>query len=242
MNNTSGISTNTNKTLILIAGVISLVLFAISIKTLLFYVEMLSGGGILAPFSCAMNIISLLFFLLLGIALLVKSNALILTALIINFAVSFIVLFQNILYGASLFSILRQLVSVISKTLLILSFVCITVNPRSKRTSLVLGVLAAFFFLLTYIFMIAVSSTISYTTHISLSLQVVLYSFLAFAFSSRVKNGSVAAPRVSAPAAPVAPASPTNNFEQLTKLKELLDAGIITEEEFSAKKKELFGL
>ena len=52
-----------------------------------------------------------------------------------------------------------------------------------------------------------------------------------------------------APAAPVAPApapaAPTSVSEaadDLMKLKELLDAGILTQEEFDAKKKQLLGL
>lgn len=49
-----------------------------------------------------------------------------------------------------------------------------------------------------------------------------------------------------APMAPMAPAAPAavpveNQVERLTKLKELLDSGLITQEEFDAKKKEILG-
>ena len=51
----------------------------------------------------------------------------------------------------------------------------------------------------------------------------------------------VAAAPVAPPAAapPAAPPSPTDSYAQLTKLKELLDAGILTQEEFDAEKKKI---
>ena len=45
-----------------------------------------------------------------------------------------------------------------------------------------------------------------------------------------------------AAAATSAPAPQSSSMDELKKLKELLDAGIITEEEFAAKKKQLLGL
>lgn len=54
-----------------------------------------------------------------------------------------------------------------------------------------------------------------------------------------------AAPAAAAPAAPAAAAPATaqpDNLDQLKKLAELRDAGIVTEEEFEAKKKQLLGL
>lgn len=50
-----------------------------------------------------------------------------------------------------------------------------------------------------------------------------------------------AAPAAPAPA-PAAPASVSEAADDLLKLKELLDAGILTQEEFDAKKKQLLGL
>ena len=48
---------------------------------------------------------------------------------------------------------------------------------------------------------------------------------------------------VSAPVAiPVVKEVPVNNVEEIKKYKELLDMGIITQEEFDAKKKQLLGL
>jgi hypothetical protein len=44
---------------------------------------------------------------------------------------------------------------------------------------------------------------------------------------------------VSAPAAPAAPAAPTDSYAQLMKLKELFDAGILTQDEFDAEKKKI---
>ena len=49
-----------------------------------------------------------------------------------------------------------------------------------------------------------------------------------------------AAPVAAAPvAAPAAPTSPTDSYAQLTKLKELFDAGILTQDEFDAEKKKI---
>ena len=68
---------------------------------------------------------------------------------------------------------------------------------------------------------------------------------LGKAFSAKEKQAA-AAPVAAAPAAPApAPAAPTSVSEaadDLMKLKELLDAGILTQEEFDAKKKQLLGL
>ena len=50
-----------------------------------------------------------------------------------------------------------------------------------------------------------------------------------------------AAPAAPAPA-PAAPTSVSEAADDLLKLKELLDAGILTQEEFDAKKKQLLGL
>jgi predicted Zn-dependent peptidase len=55
--------------------------------------------------------------------------------------------------------------------------------------------------------------------------------------SSRAKKQNVAA----APA-PTQPASTGDNIEQLKQLAELRDQGILTEEEFAAKKKKLLCL
>lgn len=45
-----------------------------------------------------------------------------------------------------------------------------------------------------------------------------------------------------ASAEPVKQEAPANNLDEIKKVKELLDAGIITQEEFDAKKKQLLGL
>lgn len=54
--------------------------------------------------------------------------------------------------------------------------------------------------------------------------------YLGFAFSGK--------PKAIAAAAPKAPGV-TDTYEMLTHLKELLDKGIITQEEFEAKKKDI---
>ena len=47
-------------------------------------------------------------------------------------------------------------------------------------------------------------------------------------------------PATAAPvAAPVAAAAPTDSYAELTKLKELFDAGILTQDEFDAEKKKI---
>ena len=51
-----------------------------------------------------------------------------------------------------------------------------------------------------------------------------------------------AAPAAAPAPAPAAPASVSEAADDLLKLKELLDAGILTQEEFDAKKKQLLGL
>lgn len=64
--------------------------------------------------------------------------------------------------------------------------------------------------------------------------------------SSRSRKQATNAQPTPAPAVssePTAPAdSADNNIAQLEKLAELRDKGILTEEEFSAKKKQLLGL
>lgn len=51
-----------------------------------------------------------------------------------------------------------------------------------------------------------------------------------------------AAPAAAPAPAPAAPTSVSEAADDLLKLKELLDAGILTQEEFDAKKKQLLGL
>lgn len=48
--------------------------------------------------------------------------------------------------------------------------------------------------------------------------------------------------RSSTPAAPAAPAAAQSDADELKKYKDLLDSGVITQEEFDAKKKQLLGL
>lgn len=61
--------------------------------------------------------------------------------------------------------------------------------------------------------------------------------------SSRSRKQPAAAPVAATPSpAPVQPVSTGDNIEQLKQLAELRDQGILTEEEFAAKKKKLLGL
>ena len=65
---------------------------------------------------------------------------------------------------------------------------------------------------------------------------------LALRDFEKLKNGEEVPDSTaqSSPAAPQAPA--TDPYEELKKLKELLDMGIVTQEEFDAKKKKLLDL
>lgn len=45
-----------------------------------------------------------------------------------------------------------------------------------------------------------------------------------------------------APVAPVAAAAPVDTVTEIKRFKELLDQGIITEEEFAAKKRQILGI
>ena len=57
-----------------------------------------------------------------------------------------------------------------------------------------------------------------------------------------IVTGRVAPAAPAAAPAPAAPTSVSEAADDLLKLKELLDAGILTQEEFDAKKKQLLGL
>ncbi len=61
-----------------------------------------------------------------------------------------------------------------------------------------------------------------------------------------VEEGSAAPEATAAPAAPAAPTAPAGGssdyLEELQKLASLRDAGILTDEEFSAKKAQILGL
>ena len=56
------------------------------------------------------------------------------------------------------------------------------------------------------------------------------------------QDNTVRTPTVNTPMNPVNQVNQNNNLDDLKKLKELLDAGIISQEEFDAKKKQLLGL
>lgn len=60
--------------------------------------------------------------------------------------------------------------------------------------------------------------------------------------SASAETGSTTATAAPASAPDAAPASVSEAADDLLKLKELLDAGILTQEEFDAKKKQLLGL
>lgn len=60
------------------------------------------------------------------------------------------------------------------------------------------------------------------------------------AITDRMKAFTISGAPVAAAAEPVAPVA--DDYSQLTKLKELADLGILTQEEFEAKKKQLLGL
>jgi hypothetical protein len=58
--------------------------------------------------------------------------------------------------------------------------------------------------------------------------------------AAAAEQENVAAAPPAAPAAPAAPAStPDDSYEGLMKLKELLDAGVLTQEEFDAEKQKI---
>ena len=61
-----------------------------------------------------------------------------------------------------------------------------------------------------------------------------------FPQESAAPGQTVAAAAVAAAAA--APTAPTDAVAEIKKYKDLLDSGIITEEEFTAKKKQLMGI
>lgn len=67
---------------------------------------------------------------------------------------------------------------------------------------------------------------------VRLLLECVGAVYLGFAFTDK--------PKAIAAAAPQAPGV-TDTYEKLTHLKELFDKGIITQEEFDAKKKDILG-
>lgn len=88
------------------------------------------------------------------------------------------------------------------------------------------------------------------TTSICLILAILLGFIPSFviqdklnAISVAMNGGTPSAAPASAPAAPAAPASTGTSYaEQLKSYKELLDMGVITREEFDAKKRELLNL
>ena len=79
-----------------------------------------------------------------------------------------------------------------------------------------------------------------------LAILIFLFWLMGTIFQNIDKSKKVkaeAAKKAVAPApAPAAPASVSEAADDLLKLKELLDAGILTQEEFDAKKKQLLGL
>lgn len=69
-----------------------------------------------------------------------------------------------------------------------------------------------------------------------------MYSVINDLLISRQNNKNNLSTTISVPTSPKAPENKTETPDDLIKLKELLDKGIITQEEFDTKKKQILGL
>lgn len=226
------------KILTYIAAGLAIILFASSIKVFFDSINSFWYFIDVNEWFFACNHLSLIFLcigsLVLGIGLLTKERRIVHIALTVNVACLFEKLLYSAIYSVMFRYVVVYLTEFLAALFILMSFVYRTKNSSTEYRSLIFGIIATFIMLFSSVW-----------SHIAFSFAFIRFGgcilcpVLAMVLSA--KNG-LEASDVSKKSVVSAQSHGIRSLDKLMQLKELLDAGIITREEFDAKKKELLGV
>jgi hypothetical protein len=182
-----------------------------------------------------MNLLIALAYILLAVGLFICNPIISAIGCGVFLAEILIVVIQNIPYYSAI-SIVLNLLGVASLVMLLLA--CI-----NRKNGKFFGIAAAAIRIVHLIILLVINSGNQYFATGRIILNYLLFAIGA-ALLGIASDSFEAKPHVAAVASPSTPPpiDTSDRIEKLTKLKALLDSGIITQEEFDAKKKELLGL
>lgn len=228
------------KILTYIAAGLAIILFASSIKAsygniqnLSFYIDV--NEWLLACIQL-LCILLRIGYLVLGIGLLAKESRIVHIALTVIVASLFVIFLFYVIRGVKFLSLVCYLADFLAALFILISFVYRTKNSSTEYRALIFGIIATFLRLFYVAWrLIALSGSFTFITFD----MCMLYAVLAMILPA---NNGVEASDVSKKSVVSAQSHGIRSLDKLMQLKELLDAGIITREEFDAKKKELLGV
>lgn len=225
------------KILTYIAAGLAIILFASTIKAsygniqdLSFYIDVNEW-----LFACILllGILLRIGYLVLGIGLLTRESRIVHIALTVMAASLFVIFLFRVIWGVKFLSFVYYLADFLAALFILISFVYRTKNSSTEYRALIFGIIATFLRLFYVVWgLIALSFSFNFIKFD----MCILYAVLAMVLSA--KNG-LEASDVSKKSVVSAQSHGIRSLDKLMQLKELLDAGIITREEFDAKKKEL---
>lgn len=204
-----------------------------NIQNLLFYIDV--NEGLLACIQL-LCILLRIGYLVLGIGLLTKKSRIVHISLTVIVASLFVIFLFYVIRGVKFLSVVYYLADFLAALFILMSFVYRTKNSSTEYRSLIFGIIATFLMLFKVAWgLIALSGSFNFI----IFNMCILYAVLAVVLSA--KNG-LEASDVSKKSVVSAQSHGVRSLDKLMQLKELLDAGIITREEFDEKKKELLGV
>lgn len=138
-------------------------------------------------------------------------------------------------FGGDIFDYDFLFFAALSDLLGIACFVLLLITCLNKKNAKTLGIVAAALYFVRTILLIIEGATFSFRSYIATALIIAGAVLLGMVFSDNSEQSAAAT--VSTAVTPTTDYS--DAIEKLTKLKSLLDAGIISQEEFDAKKAEI---
>lgn len=151
-------------------------------------------------------------------------------------------IFEAVSYG---YAGIMEMLYLISDLLFIACYVLLLVAALKKenaaKLSVIAAVLGAVSILLSFIVTLAVGYRFEFTLVLKNIFNIVVNCAPVALAGFAIQGAPKTAPVTVQASQPVAP-STSSQIEKLMKLKELLDSGVLTQEEFDAKKKELLDM
>lgn len=121
----------------------------------------------------------------------------------------------------------------------VVALVLLAIIGLSPKTAKTMGILSAVFYVLEVILLVLrlpPYSHLSSRSYLYIALFLAGVILMGIAFSADKPKETVAAPQIDAPQSEL-----SEKLDRLIRLKDLLDKGVLTQEEFEAKKREVLG-